>query len=107
MGMRIDQPRHHDFAGAVKIVVFGWDTGFDAGCNLFDTSVGSDHDRHVTQYGSGFISGDDGGVGQCKWFDYRIMRQHHRRHSFMQLVELVSTVSQFCRLMVYAARPIA
>ena len=39
MGMRIDQPRHHDFAGAVKIVVFGWDTGFDAGCNLFDTSV--------------------------------------------------------------------
>ena len=24
MGMRIDQPRHHDFAGAVKIVVFGW-----------------------------------------------------------------------------------
>ena len=62
---------------------------------------------HVTQYGSGFISGDDGGVGQCEWFDYRIMRQHHRRHSFMQLVELVSTVSQFCRLMVYAARPIA
>ena len=42
MGMRIDQPRHHDFAGAVKIVVIRLGYWFPMlRCSLFDTSVGS------------------------------------------------------------------
>ena len=41
MGMRIDPSPGITILPVLtrQIVVFGWDTGFDAGCSLFDTSV--------------------------------------------------------------------